>query len=264
MRCLYLVLALGAMPLPAAAQHASPVARPATALGAIGLPLPPTSLPPPSTNLPPSKWDRVQTPSWMTPQVPWWERQKPPAWETQGPPPWERPPVPENPMARPPHRPRPPSYVYGPVYPWTYSSYQPYPQPPPVVTEAPPEPETGGLRLEVDPEGLLQIFVDGVFVGTPRDLGGEITLRPGSHRIEIRAPGYETLTFDARIEAGRAITYRGELTSMAVTAPPPPVYVPTGSRALYVIPGCYLGNVTPDPKRLPAACDISQMKTLTP
>lgn len=267
MRYLCFVLVLVGLPLPAAAQHAAPAARPATALGAIGLPLPPTSLPPPSTNLPPSKWDRVQTPSWVTPQVPWWERQKAPAWETQGPPPWERPVAPAHPVAPPNHRPRPwpPSYIYGPVYPWTSSSYQPYPPAPPPPAEAPPpEPELGVLRLEVEPADILQVFVDGAFVGMPRELGGELALSPGSRRIEIRAAGHETLVFDARIQAGRTITYRGELTSIAVKAPPPPVYVPAGSQTLYLIPGCYLGNVPPDPKRLPAGCDISRMKTITP
>ena len=82
-------------------------------------------------------------------------------------------------------------------------------------TETPPPPEppsdTGFLRLEVEPAALLQIYVDGVFVGTPADLGDELELRSGAHRIEIRAPGYESLTFDVRIEVDRGITYRGEL-----------------------------------------------------
>jgi hypothetical protein len=48
-------------------------------------------------------------------------------------------------------------------------------------------------------------------------------------------------------------------------APPPaPLVLPTGSRTMYVIPGCYLGNVPPDQDRLPAGCDISRMKTHAP
>ncbi len=46
--------------------------------------------------------------------------------------------------------------------------------------------------------------------------------------------------------------------------PPAPFVPPTGSRTLYVIPGCYLGNVLPEVARLPARCDISRMKTHTP
>ncbi len=49
--------------------------------------------------------------------------------------------------------------------------------------------------------------------------------------------------------------------------PPPPlpsVVVPIGSRTLYVIPGCYLGNVPPDAARLPARCDITLLKVFPP
>ncbi len=46
--------------------------------------------------------------------------------------------------------------------------------------------------------------------------------------------------------------------------PPPPIVLPTGSRTLYVIRGCYLGNVKPDADRLPKGCDISRMKIYEP
>jgi len=50
-----------------------------------------------------------------------------------------------------------------------------------------------------------------------------------------------------------------------VEVEPPAPFVPAnGSRTLYVIPGCYLGNVLPDVDRLPAGCHISKMKTHTP
>ena len=139
-----------------------------------------------------------------------------------------------------------------------------------IAPEPPPQPvsDTGFLRLEVEPAVLLQIYVDGVFVGTPADMRGEVELRSGAHRIEIRAPGYEPLTFDARIEADRGITYRGDLRASATqpvaAAPIAPLAIPTGNRTLYVIPGCYLGNVMPEASRLPTGCDISKMKTHTP
>jgi hypothetical protein len=168
--------------------------------------------------------------------------------------------------------------VYVPTYPYLFMPYTgvmttqpeapryepPYQTPPPPL---PPPPETGRLRLDVEPAALLQIFVDGVYVGTPRDLGSEIELRPGARRIEIRAPGYETLIFDARVEADRMITYRGELTPLFGTvpaAPPAVVTIPAGSKTMYVIPGCYLGNVPPEEGRLPPGCDIGRMKTYAP
>jgi hypothetical protein len=54
-----------------------------------------------------------------------------------------------------------------------------------------------------------------------------------------------------------------------VTAPlppqePEPPFVPSGSRVLYVIPGCYVGNVSPMNLKLPATCDLSKLTTFTP
>lgn len=46
--------------------------------------------------------------------------------------------------------------------------------------------------------------------------------------------------------------------------PPPPPYVPTGDRTLYVIPGCYVGNVSPVNVKLPANCDITKLTTYVP
>ena len=33
---------------------------------------------------------------------------------------------------------------------------------------------------------------------------------------------------------------------------------------MYVIPGCYLGNVSPKNVTLPPGCDISKLTTITP
>jgi hypothetical protein len=38
-----------------------------------------------------------------------------------------------------------------------------------------------------------------------------LRLDGGNHRVEIRAPGYRTLTFNVRIEPEHTETYRGEL-----------------------------------------------------
>lgn len=49
------------------------------------------------------------------------------------------------------------------------------------------------------------------------------------------------------------------------TEPPPPLpYVPSGDRTLYVIPGCYVGNVSPKNLPLPAGCDLAKLTTYTP
>jgi hypothetical protein len=48
----------------------------------------------------------------------------------------------------------------------------------------------------------------------------------------------------------------------AVEQPPP--YVPTGDRTVYVIPGCYVGNVSPVNLKLAANCDITKLTTYVP
>lgn len=46
--------------------------------------------------------------------------------------------------------------------------------------------------------------------------------------------------------------------------PEPPPFVPTGDRTLYVIPGCYVGNVPPKDVKLPANCDLTKVTTYVP
>lgn len=270
MRYVCVLVALLLTPLTALAQRHEPrtPSQSQTGPGAIGLPLPAIGLPPLTTRSTGNpQWQRVQPPSWERPQTPWWERQGPPAWE-------------QDHVARPaptqPHRnPRPRTQV---VYvltpngnpmgtPWFPSAPQPATAvTAPLVVTA--RPLTGRLRLDVEPADLLQVFVDGIYVGTRADLGDAIEMPAGARRIEIRAPGYQTLVFDAQIDAERDITYRGALEPVAdvrpVTPPPPPPVVPTGSKTIYVIPGCYMGNVSPVEMKLPAGCDISRMTTYTP
>ncbi|MDP2321143.1 MAG: hypothetical protein Q8O42_17605 [Acidobacteriota bacterium] len=261
-----LLIVLG-LPLSASAQqHQRPAPPPPATMGSIGLPLPAIGLP---MTVPYQKpWE------WTVP-APAWERNQMPAWEKQGPPAWERGPRPSQPIQNPRDRRRParpvyPTYGY-PAYGIGYSYGAPYLMTPAVAPGATPPPapppvsDIGYLRLEVEPASLLQIYVDGVYVGTPGDHRGELELRAGARRIEIRAPGYEPMTFDVRVEAERGITYRGDLRPTGALPPSAaPAVLPTGSRTLYVIPGCYLGNVLPDRDRLPAGCDISRMKTHAP
>jgi hypothetical protein len=39
----------------------------------------------------------------------------------------------------------------------------------------------------------------------------QVKLEPGTHRIEIRAPGFESTSSDVKVEAGRTINYRTDL-----------------------------------------------------
>jgi hypothetical protein len=221
------------------------------------------------------------TPSWEAKTVPWWERQGAPWWERGG-------------TATPAsntnrntnydqrnHRGR--NYYNGgvvyvvPTYPYYQETLTTVVTPPPPTTvitrevEPPPPPvAVGFLNLEVEPRDLLQIYVDGVFVGTPADLGSELRLTPGVRKIELRARGYKTLTFNAEILEDRSISYRATLerddTTPAEPSQPaarrPPAT--SGPTTMYMIQGCYLGNIAPKETELRAGCDIAKMITFRP
>jgi hypothetical protein len=111
---------------------------------------------------------------------------------------------------------------YGPGYSRAYGVYDPYAPSAPYnadftgVSASRPS-ETGALRLKLKPE-KASVYVDGVYVGHSDQYGGmfhKLHLDAGNHRVEIRAPGYETLTFNVRIERDHTQTYRGELEKAA-------------------------------------------------
>ena len=73
--------------------------------------------------------------------------------------------------------------------------------------------DDGALRLKVKPVDAT-VYVDGYYVGAVDDFDGvyqRLRLESGPHRIEIRSPGYETLSFDVLIEPDHTTTYRGDL-----------------------------------------------------
>jgi hypothetical protein len=121
-----------------------------------------------------------------------------------------------------------PSPAYNDPYPST--SYPAYPSsayPPSVYPQSayPPasgsvsvqpgqdQADTGGVSFEIAPT-TAQVFVDGSPVGTVAEFTPTtqpLGLTPGRHRIEIRAPGYQTMDFDADIVAGQVIPYQGTM-----------------------------------------------------
>ena len=71
----------------------------------------------------------------------------------------------------------------------------------------------GSLRLKVKPRDA-QVFVDGYYVGVVNDFDGvlqRLRIEAGPHRIEIRAPGFEPLTFDVRVRWDETTNLEGEL-----------------------------------------------------
>ena len=72
---------------------------------------------------------------------------------------------------------------------------------------------TGALRLKIKPRDA-QVYVDGYFVGVVDDFDGvfqKLGIDAGGHRIEIKAPGHETISFDVLITPNETVTYKGEL-----------------------------------------------------
>jgi hypothetical protein len=81
--------------------------------------------------------------------------------------------------------------------------------------DAPPGPNDGGVSLEITPDGV-GVFVDGSYVGPVGEFGPArpLTLPPGPHRIEVRAPGFNTITLEVTITPGEVIPFRGVLTPL--------------------------------------------------
>jgi hypothetical protein len=121
----------------------------------------------------------------------------------------------------------------------------------------------GLLRFDVTPQSA-QVFVDSFYAGTIADIDAQrvLTLAAGPHRIELQAAGYQPKTFDVRIDPNDTIVYRAAL-ERERTAPTAAAR-PTGPTRMYVIPGCYAGNMAPRADRLPSGCDIKQVRVIDP
>ncbi len=80
----------------------------------------------------------------------------------------------------------------------------------------------GNVKLKIQPKNA-EVFVDGYYVGIVDDFDGmwqdlKLSADPNgrlSHKIEVRAPGAQPLTFDVRLLPGQSITYRGDLIAPA-------------------------------------------------
>ena len=125
--------------------------------------------------------------------------------------------------------------------------------------------DVGYLRLNVQPYAA-QVFIDGFYVSTVDAFpggGGARALPAGPHRVEIRADGYETATFDVRIDPNETITYRREL-GKAEEPKQARNVAPAIPKTFYVIPKCYAGDKKPSAAKLPAGCQALNVRTIPP
>ncbi len=99
-------------------------------------------------------------------------------------------------------------YSYG--LPGLYPSYSTYADTPyPFDPQGP----TGRLRLKIEPADA-EVYVDGYYAGIVDDFDGRfqhLDMTPGSHHVEVRAPGYRPLQVDIIIQQRRTVVYRGVL-----------------------------------------------------
>jgi hypothetical protein len=73
--------------------------------------------------------------------------------------------------------------------------------------------ETGSIRLKVKPNDA-QVFIDGYYVGVVDSFDGafqRLGIEAGSHKVEIRAEGYETAELDVMVMPRETVTYKGDL-----------------------------------------------------
>ena len=105
----------------------------------------------------------------------------------------------------------------GTIYPESGSSYSAQPAPSvgvqPRYESGDQQTAPGGVSFQITPD-TAAVFVDGTYVGTAGTFGPRsqpLGLIPGRHHIEIRADGYQTMTFDADVTSGQVIPYQGTL-----------------------------------------------------
>jgi hypothetical protein len=120
----------------------------------------------------------------------------------------------------------------------------------------------GGLVLEGLPDAA-QVYVDGYYVGMAAEfgtLGHPMDVAAGAHRIDVRANGYETMSFNVMIAPNDILRYRGDMLPLSPT--PAVVFVPAQpqtAKTIYVIPKCYAGDKPPTGP-LPPGCDAKNVQ----
>jgi hypothetical protein len=118
---------------------------------------------------------------------------------------------------------------------WTY----PYDYPPPMPWRVYADWERANVRLDVSPNDA-QVYVDSYYAGVVDDFDGifqRLTLRPGTHLIEVRKADFRTLVAEVSLYPGQSITYRRTMEPLAEAE----------SQTSPFVPGFDEGAATPAP-----------------
>jgi PEGA domain len=77
---------------------------------------------------------------------------------------------------------------------------------------------TAELKVDVDPDRAA-VFVDDKFLGHAGELGGafhSMLLSPGTHRIKIALPGYQSFETDVTMVAGQKSVVKTNLSKASI------------------------------------------------
>lgn len=123
---------------------------------------------------------------------------------------------------------------------------------------------TGTLAFDTkDDDTPFLVFVDGAYLGASDDLGTSLTLPAGSHEIEVQADGRPSTRVSVRIASGKTTTHEISFGAREDGAPAPVAQASAvDSGRVYIIPGCYAGNVPPVAATLRAGCDAAKVTLL--
>jgi hypothetical protein len=125
----------------------------------------------------------------------------------------------------------------------------------------------GYIYFQMQP-GNAEVHIDGLYMGTVDDFRRLIpgrSIEAGEHRVDLRAPGYQPVSFDVLVSPNETVTYRTDLqTAAASTERPRSIVALAEPKTFYVIPGCYAGDRPPVASQLRRGCSTSKLRKIPP
>jgi hypothetical protein len=73
--------------------------------------------------------------------------------------------------------------------------------------------DSGGISFNIAPADA-SVYLDGALAGTASQFSPTqppLTIVPGTHQVEVRAPGYQTAAFEVTVNPGQVTPFEGSL-----------------------------------------------------